>query len=656
MRTLIQTLFIVFTHLHFIASVRATETIPGRFSATNSSTTDNSNRTTNVLPESLAPAFNSPYQQISHPTISTESISLTYLNMKHITGGSSIGSTGDTGAASSATIRSEYFWVDPNSGNIYLADGSNYRIRKITASTQIISAFGGTGSPSSSGTGGPIGSVSFSTLLGIVGDTASNFLYFSDSTHIWKYSFSTGIVSVIAGNGNPGFTGDNGPAGAAQLSTPYGLWLTTGGDLYIADFSNHRIRKITSSTGIITTMAGSGGTGTYGGDIGPATSATLNFPTGVYVDTTGKIFIADFSNYRIRVMSTSGIITTFAGTGSATPFTSDGAQATSTNINKPSDMKGDSAGNIYYSDNNKYIIRMIDTSGIVATLFGTGSPGFSSGVVPRLSRIYGPCGIWLDSLSTIYFSDQNSIHRSVDGTPTSQPSRQPTTQPTGQQTQPTRVPSGQPSERPSSQPSPVPSSQPTSKPSRQPSSRPSRQPSSRPTVQPTRCPSFQPTGRPSNQPTSRPSCQPSSRPTNQPTRRPSTQPSSRPSGQPTSRPTRCPSSQPTGRPSNQPTGHPSCRPTSRPSGQPTGTPSSQPTAQPSRQPSSQPVVFPLVYQLVVLPVNRLPILPVNRPGSRVINPLENLLPNQVDNPLLCPQDNHLDNPLPIRPCLSLMST
>jgi sugar lactone lactonase YvrE len=464
MRIIIQTLLVVTAHLLFIASAYSTGTISrSRFSANTSTidtTTNNYNRTTNALPESLASAFNSPYKQTSHTFISTESISLTYLNMKHITGTATPGYSGDGNQATSAQIQSLFFWVDPN-GNIYLADTGNYRIRKITASSGIISSFGGTGSFSISGAAGPIGSVGFSTLHGIVGDATGNFLYFSDNSYIWKHSFSTGIVSVLAGVSSTGFGGDNGPATSAQLNGPFGVWLTTGNDFYIADCFNHRIRKVSSSSNIISTVTGSGGAGSYGGDSGPGTSAALYSPTGVYVDTTGKMFIADSGNNRIRVVSSSGIITTFAGPGSGS-FTPDGAQATSTNIGQLKDLKGDSVGNIYYSDYGNNLIRLIDTSGIVTTVFGTGSSGFSSGVVPRLSTINRPWGIWLDSLSAIYFSDENSIHRGIDVlTPTSQPSQQPTTQPTRQ---PSRLPSTQPTKQPISRPSGQPSRQPSSHP------------------------------------------------------------------------------------------------------------------------------------------------------------------------------------------------
>jgi hypothetical protein len=368
----------------------------------------------------------------SHPSISLQSISPN-LCMQLVAGSETVGYSGDGGPATSAQIRAVIPWVD-TSGNIYLPDSDNRRIRKV-GTVGIITTFGGTGTQSSSdGAGGTVDSVSFYRPWSIVSDVEGTVLYISDELHVWKYLFSTNIVTVFV-NGR-GFSGDNGPASLAQLYDPLGLWLSTTNVLYIVDYSNHRIRKVFS--GIITTVVGSGCsngcTGSFSGDNGPATSATLSYPHGVYMDTAGKLFVADGVNNRIRVLDASNIITTFAGTGSQ-PFNGDNIPAISANIKTPTDVKGDVLGNIYIADYN-CLIRMVDTSGIISTLFGTpDSCGFSSGVSSQSSVINCPQGIWLDSLSNIYFSDYNSIHRSIIvSSPTSQPSGQPSQQPSQQPT------------------------------------------------------------------------------------------------------------------------------------------------------------------------------------------------------------------------------
>jgi hypothetical protein len=450
-----------------------------------------------------------------------------HLFMELVAGTSSSGYSNDNGPASSAQIQCEIPFVD-NNGNIYIPDDVTYRIRKINAAG-IITTFGGTGSQSTDGISGPIGSVSFYYPISIVGDSAGSVLYICDNRYVWKYVFSTNNASVYAHTVGAavGYSGDNGPATSAKLDTPTGLWLTTDNVLYIADTNINRIRKV-SSSGIITTVVGAGCSacsGSFSGDNGPATLATLGHPRGVYMDTNGKLFIADNTNFRIRVVDTNNIITTFAGSGSFTPFNGDNIPATSANLKQLLDVKGDSLGNIYFADSFYKIIRIVETDGIISTLFGTpSSGGYNIGIAPRTSFINSPYGIWIDSSATIYFSDQNSIHRGITAE-----SANPTASPTFKPTQPTCSPT-----------------------SRTPTT---YRPSRCPTVLPTKVPTFLPTS-PSSLPTSFPSTQPTLRPTAQPSQ-PTTFPSVLPTSQPSLRPTIQPSSLPTIRPSSQPTTQPS---------------------------------------------------------------------------------------------------
>jgi hypothetical protein len=523
------------------------------------------------------------------------------LKMLLVAGQATTGTAGNGVPATSASINPGIPWVDLI-GNIYIPDGS-YNIRRIETNG-ILSTFGGTGTSSSSGIGGPITSVSFGYLGSIVGDTMGTFFYVSDSAYVWKYLFASGNVSVVvssAGLGS-GSSGDNGPATSAKVCGPQGLWLTTSNVLYIADTGNHRIRKVLPN-GIINTVVGRGlcgQTGGFFGDGGPVTSADISDPLGVYVDSVGKIFIADSSNNRIRFIDTNNIISTFAGAGTDI---NDNVPAFSAYVNFPYDVKGDSLGNIYIADNGNFVVRVVDVNGIISTLFGKmGSQGFTSGLSSRSSKINRPRGIWLDTLATIYFSDPNAIYRGIIASnPTSQPSRQPTSQPTRQpvlrpSAQPSRMPSSQPTTRPSRQPSSqpslqpfsFPSSKPSCSPSIQPTAMPTIQPSSLPTVPPSNLPSAHPSQQPSALPSVQPSVQPSGRPTRQPSSSPSSQPTVVPSDQPSLHPSRQPSAEPTARPSRLPSSQPSRRPTANPTRQPSNCPSAQPTSSPSNHPSRIP--------------------------------------------------------------------
>jgi sugar lactone lactonase YvrE/outer membrane biosynthesis protein TonB len=417
-------------------------------------------------------------QPTSFPTYHPRSFDNVFMQL--VAGASTNGYNGDNGPATSAKLISMIPWVDI-SGNIYLPSHDNSVIRKITRASGIITTIGGTGSPATTGTSGAVGSVSFLRPFAIVGDVAGTYLYISDQWYVWKYIFSTGMVSVYAGKTAQGYSGDDGPVSSAQVNIPEGLWLTTSNILYIADRANNRVRKVTAS-GIITTVAGCGDPATFGGDSGSANLARLNGPQGVYLDSVGKLFIADTSNNRIRLVDTHNIITTFAGTGNGA-FNGNYISATSANINGPWDVKGDSLGNIYIADWGNVLIRIVDKNGIISTLFGNGNGGFTSGISARTEAFDSPVGIWVDSSSTIYFSDYKTIHRSILMSPTSHPSSQPTVQPS-------RQPSSQPSEQPSSQPSFQPISSPSTQPTRVPTRQPTNQPSSRPSQQPTSSPSY----------------------------------------------------------------------------------------------------------------------------------------------------------------------
>jgi hypothetical protein len=467
----------------------------------------------------------------------------------------------------------------------------------------------------------------------------------------------------MAGTITSGFSGDGGPAIAAQIDNPYSLWLTTAGDLYFADYNNQRIRKI-SSAGIMSSVAGSGPPASFAGDNGPATAAKLNVPGGCYVDTTGKLFIADLLNHRIRLVNTNNIITTFAGTGTSTPFNGDNIPALTANFDGPRDVKGDSNGVIYITDWLNFRIRFVE-NGIISTLFGTSTGGFTAGISLRSSPIKTPEGIWVDTAANVYFSDGNSIHRGIILYPTSQPTRQPSSRPSREPTarpteQPSSRPSGQPSMKPTNRPSAQPSRQPSSQPSSQPSFRPSRQPTARPTVQPTGVPSRQPSSRPSSQPTGEPSCQPSmkqsiqpnSHPTTQPSSRPTMQPTSIPTSQPSSQPSRQPSSQPLARPSSQPscqpTRQPTCQPSNRPSVTPTAQPGARPSSQPSRHPSSQPSTQPTMRpttQPTSFPSGQPTSLPTSLPSSQPSNqPTDQPSHSPSSQPTMIPTNQPTNQP------------
>ncbi len=215
--------------------------------------------------------------------------------------------------------------------------------------------------------------------------------------------YGTKTVSTVAG----GFINDGRPATMSALQSPGGGRTDSAGNLYIADTNDHRIRKV-STTGVMTTIAGTGIAG-YNGDGGPATTANISFPTEVAIDSKGNILFSDSGNNRIRKISTAGIITTIAGTG-VPGFGGDGGLATSAKLNRPAGLNLDSAGDLYFADRFNHRVRMIDTAGVIQTVAGNGTAGFSGdGGLATSSKLYFPTEVLPDNTGDLYISDSNNL-------------------------------------------------------------------------------------------------------------------------------------------------------------------------------------------------------------------------------------------------------
>ena len=177
------------------------------------------------------------------------------------------------------------------------------------------------------------------------------------------------VIDTFSGNGTPGFSGDSGPATGAQLNSPSGVATDSAGNLYIADTTNHRIRKVAVGSGTISTVAGTGTAG-YSGDNGPASGAELHSPAGIALDASGNLYIADQGNGVIRKVTPTGTITTVAG-NNETGFSGDNGPATNATLYEPAGVAVDSAGNLYIADTGNNRIREVNTSGVITTIGST---------------------------------------------------------------------------------------------------------------------------------------------------------------------------------------------------------------------------------------------------------------------------------------------
>jgi sugar lactone lactonase YvrE len=321
-------------------------------------------------------------------------------------GNGTAGFSGDGSAATSAELNFPQATAIDSSGNIYVADLRSNRIRKITPAG-IISTYAGNGTAGFSGDGGPATSAEINGPLGISFDGAGN-LYIGDSYNerVRKVT-PAGIISTFAGTGSQGYNGDGIAATSAELYYPAGTVADQNGNIYIADYFNSRVRKV-NTAGVISTVAGDGTNG-YSGDGGPATNAEVYYPTGVAMDPSGNLYIADYYNNRVREVATSGVISTFAGTGRG-DYNGDGIPATTAELYAPFSVATDSTSNVYISDYGNNRIRKVDTTGLISTVAGNGTAGFSGdGGLAISAEFKGPGGIAVDKEGgAFYISDENN--------------------------------------------------------------------------------------------------------------------------------------------------------------------------------------------------------------------------------------------------------
>jgi uncharacterized protein (TIGR03437 family) len=323
---------------------------------------------------------------------------------------------GDGGQATSASLNSPRGLAINSAGGVYISDMDNYRVRLVSAAG-IISTVAGNGSMAYSGDGGQAISASFSDVTSVALDSAGN-LYIADASNRRVRRVTPGgIVTTVAGTGIQGDLGDGGLAVNATLNRPFAVTLDAAGNLYICDSSNHDIRRVNLASGIITAYAGNGQPA-FTGDGGPATAASLQFPLGMAWDKSGNLYIADAGNNCIRRVSPAGVIVTVAGNGNRAGFAGDGAAAISALLNIPSDVAVDGSGSVFIADAGNNRIRRVDgTSGIISTIAGGDDNGFSGDGGPAAESLLShPWGMTIDTSGDVYIADMvNNRIRKISG-------------------------------------------------------------------------------------------------------------------------------------------------------------------------------------------------------------------------------------------------
>jgi len=307
-----------------------------------------------------------------------------------LAGGASYGSANGTGTAASF-LEPTGVAVDGN-GNVYVADYGNNLIRKIT-SAGVVTTLAGSGSQgSANGTGT---AASFRGPLGVAVDGNGNVYVADAGNNLIRKITSAGVVTTLAGSGSAGSA--NGTGTAASFASPIGVAVDASGNVYVGDAGTSLIRKITSA-GVVTTLAGSGSPGSANGT---GTAASFNVPYGVAVDGNGNVYVSDFSSNLIRKITAAGVVTTLAGSGSQGSANGTGTAAS---FSQPSGVAVDGNGNVYVADFLNNLIRKITSTGIVTTLAGSGSVGSANGTLTAAS-FNEPFGVAVDGNGNVYVTD-----------------------------------------------------------------------------------------------------------------------------------------------------------------------------------------------------------------------------------------------------------
>ena len=332
-----------------------------------------------------------------------------------VAGTGAAGYSGDGALATAATLDAPKGVAVDDAGDLFIADAGNNRVRQV-AVNQTINTIAGTGVARLSGDGGPATAAALSEPEGIAVDAAGDLFIADTSANVIREVSPSGIITTVAGDGVAGFSGDGGPATRAELSDPTAVAVDSAGDLYIADFGNNRVRMV-SPSGIITTIAGNGQLGD-GGDGGPATAAPVDGPLDIALDQAGDLFLVDPFDGLVREVTTTGLIQTVAGSLTTTPGANgDGGPATAATLTLPTGIAVDAFGDLFIANYGGDRIRAVNAAGIITTVAGNGVPGYGGDGGPAngpLAEVNMPSGVATDAAGNVFIADYtNRLVRAV---------------------------------------------------------------------------------------------------------------------------------------------------------------------------------------------------------------------------------------------------
>jgi hypothetical protein len=327
-----------------------------------------------------------------------------------VVGNGQVGYAGDGGQATSAVLSDPFMCAFDSQGNLYLSDGRNHTVRRVDRNTGVITTVAGNGSEGYSGDGGPATSATFNQIYSIQVD-ANGDVYIVDRLNavVRRVEAATGLVTTVAGTGQPGYSGDGGPGTMAQLREPNDCFLDGRGGLLIADIQDNRVRRLDLGNGIIETFAGDGQLARAGDGL-PAANASIMGARAVCMDSKGNTFICEREGNGVRKVEPNGVISTFAGTGQR-GYEGNGGPALEATWGAPKAIRCDGQDNLVVVDTENHAIRRIDAAtGLVITVAGGRQGGEGDGASALAAGLDRPHGCELDRQGNIYIADSNN-HR-----------------------------------------------------------------------------------------------------------------------------------------------------------------------------------------------------------------------------------------------------
>ena len=332
--------------------------------------------------------------------------------IRTIVGTGEPGYSGDGGPASDAILREPFMCAFDTAGNLFFCESRNYVVRRVDAATGVITTVAGTGEAGYSGDGGPATAAMINEPYALDVDTANGDIYVVDrlSATVRRVDGATGIITTVAGTGEPGYSGDGGPGPQAQMREPNDCFLDGKGGLLIADIQDQRIRRLDLVTGIIDTFAGNGEKA-RGGDGMPAKQASILGARAACMDRRGNTYIAEREGNGVRMVTAGGIMATVAGADAERGYSGDGGPALAAAWGAPKALRCDANDNIIVVDTENHAIRRIDANtGIVTTIAGGQLGGHGDGGPATDAGLDRPHGCGIAANGAIYIADSNN-HR-----------------------------------------------------------------------------------------------------------------------------------------------------------------------------------------------------------------------------------------------------